>query len=68
MSGPTMKKTKRQSHMGRRRMVNAEEVDAYTGWKKYYCYLTQSGVVAKIKRATHKRERREGQREIRDQL
>lgn len=63
-----MKKTKRQSQMGRRRMVNAEEVDAYTGWKRVMCYIQRSGVVAKIKRTTHKRERREGQREIRDQL
>jgi len=63
-----MKKTKRQSQMGRRRMVNAEEVDAYTGWKPFYPYLRQKGVIAWIKRNTHKRERREGQREIRDQL
>lgn len=44
------------------------EEDAYTVWRKFYCYLARPGVVKKIKRATHKRERREGRAEIREQL
>ena len=48
-----------------RRTVNGDEVDAY-GYRKFYCYLQRAGVVRKIKRATHKRERQEGKREARD--
>ena len=44
----------------KRKMVGAEEYDAYTPWRKYYCYLARPGTVKKIKRRTHKRERREG--------
>lgn len=35
------------------------EQDAYTAWRKFYCYLARPGVIKKIKRITHKRERRE---------
>lgn len=63
-----MKRDKRQSQMGRRQMFTGDEFNAYTSWRKVYCYLQRAGVVKKIKRMTHKRERREGQREIRDQL
>ena len=44
----------------RRRIVTASEQDAYTSWRRAYCYLQRPGVVKKIKRMTHKRERREG--------
>ena len=53
--------------MGRRRIVGSGEQDAYTSWRKYYCYLKQPGVLKKIKRSTHKRERREGRAEINEQ-
>ncbi len=43
-----------------RRIATADEQDAYTGWRRYYCYLGRAGVVKSVKRATHKRERREG--------
>jgi hypothetical protein len=48
-----------------RRIVGADEQDAYTRWRKLYCYLQRPGVVKKIKRRTHKRERREAKTEIR---
>jgi hypothetical protein len=47
-----------------RRIVGGGEQDAYTGWRKVMCYLQRAGVVKKIKRGTHKRERREARREI----
>ena len=34
------------------------EQDAYTEWRKLYCYLSRAGAVKSIKRMTHKRERR----------
>ena len=47
--------------MGRRRCLTDAEHDAYSKyWRKQYCYLQIPGVIAKIKRSTHKRERREG--------
>lgn len=51
-----------------RAIKTAAEQDAYTPWRKYLCYLARPGVVNKIKRATHRRERREGKAEIREQL
>jgi hypothetical protein len=51
-----------------RRIVGTVEQDAYTGWRKVYCYLQRPGVVKSIKRATHRRERREGKAEIREQV
>lgn len=49
-----------------RRVVNYEEQDAYTGWRKVLCYLQKAGAVRKIKKRTHRRERREGKREARN--
>ena len=51
-----------------RRIVTWDEQDAYTRWRKLYCYLQRPGVVKSIKRATHRRERREGRAEIREQV
>lgn len=50
-----------------RRIVTAAEQDAYTPWRRLYCYLSRPGVVKSIKRQTHRRERREGRAEIREQ-
>jgi hypothetical protein len=47
----------------RRRIVTGEEQDAYTGWRKVMFW--QRGELKKIKRRTHKRERREGKNDIR---
>lgn len=52
----------------KRRIVNGDEQDAYTAWRHLYIYLSRPGVVKAIKRRTHKRERREANREIRQQL
>jgi hypothetical protein len=52
----------------KRRVLSGEEQDAYSPyWRKAYCYLQRAGVIHKIKRRTHKRERREGQAEARAQ-
>jgi hypothetical protein len=42
------------------------ENDAYTKWRRYLHW--RPGQLAWIKRRTHARERREGRREIREQL
>ncbi len=51
-----------------RRIITNEEVDAYTGWRRYLTYLKRPGEVKAIKRRTHKRERREGRAEIRESM
>ena len=51
-----------------RRIVTTEEQDAYTPWRKVYCYLQRAGAVKQVKRRTHRRERREGRAEIREQV
>jgi hypothetical protein len=50
--------------MGRRRMVNGDENDAYSSWRHVLCYMQRAGVVKRIKRRTHKRERAEWKREV----
>jgi len=53
--------------MRRRRIARSwDENDAYTGWRRYLRW--QRGELAKIKRRTHRRERREGHQEITEQL
>ena len=47
---------------------NADEQDAYTRWRKWYTYLTRPGAVKKIKKETHRRERREAKQWIKEQL
>lgn len=49
-------------------MLSAEENDAYTSWRKYYCYLQRAGAVKQVKKRTHRRERREGKEEIRKEI
>lgn len=52
----------------KRIIKNAEETDAYSKWgRKIYCYLARPGVVKKIKKSTHKRERREASKWINEQ-
>lgn len=53
MSGPSEAKV----GMGHRKMRGAEEYDAFTRWRRWYCYLARPGVVAKVKRGANKRER-----------
>lgn len=54
--------------MKKRQIKSADEQDAYTGWRNVLIYLSRPGAVKKIKRRTHRRERREGKQEIREQL
>jgi hypothetical protein len=54
--------------MGRRQMKNGDEVDAYGKARHMYVYLQRAGVVKKIKRATHKRERREGKASVNEYI
>jgi len=54
--------------MGRQAIVTGDEQDAYTGWRKFYCYLQRSGAVKAVKRNTHRRIRREAKTEIRREL
>ena len=54
--------------MVKRIIKDWEEQDAYTSWRRFYTYLKRPGVVKKIKRRTHRRERREGMAEAREQF
>lgn len=47
-----------------RRIDGGAEQDVHTPWRKLLCYTQRAGVTAKIKRATRRRERREGKRSI----
>jgi len=58
----------RRSAMGRQAIVGWVEEDAYTSWRKFYCYLQRADAVKAIKRGTHRRLRREGKAEIRREL
>lgn len=54
------------SSMGRRFLpLTCDEVDAFTGWRHLYCYLTRAGVKADIKRKYRRRERHEAKRNLR---
>jgi hypothetical protein len=50
-----------------RPVVGWDEEDVYTHWRHRFCYTRRAGVVKKVKRVTHKRERREGRTEVRDE-
>jgi hypothetical protein len=45
-----------------RRAINGDEQDAYTSWRRVMFW--QSGELKRIKRRTHKRERREAKSHI----
>lgn len=50
--------------MGRRPIRTADEQDACTGWKKFYCYLARAGVSAGIKAKANRRDRRIAKRTL----
>lgn len=53
----------------KRIIKDGDEQDAYSHWgRKYLVYLGRSGVVKKIKKRTHRRERREAKDWIKEQL
>lgn len=51
-----------------RKMINAEEYDCYTGWRRMLCWTQRPRAVKSVKKRTHRRERREGKDAIREQL
>ena len=52
--------------MKRIKLRGGDEYDALTPARKFYCYLSRSGVAKKIKRGYNKRFRKEGKREAQD--
>ena len=40
------------------------EDDAFTGWRHYYAYLQRAGVRKKIKKLSHRIDRRKAKREV----
>lgn len=52
----------------KRRIVGWFEQDVHTRWRRLYCYTQRAGVCAKAKAKTIRRERREAEQEIADQL
>ena len=47
-----------------RQIKGWDEQDAYTGWRKFLCSMQRAGAVNKIKKRTHRRERRESKQQI----
>jgi hypothetical protein len=52
----------------KRIIKDGDEQDAYTIARKFYVWTRRAGVVKKIKKRTHRRERREGKDWIEEQL
>jgi hypothetical protein len=52
----------------KRLIKDGDEQDAYTMARKFYTYLTRAGVVKRIKKRTHRRERRDSKQWINEQL
>ena len=46
----------------------ADETDVYSKWRKFFVWTSRAGAVKKVKKATHRRERREAQDWIKEQL
>ncbi len=54
--------------MIKRIIKNADEQDVYTLARKFYVWTQRAGAVKKIKKRTHRRERRESKDWIEEQL
>lgn len=54
--------------MIKRIIKGGDEQDAYTLARKFIASLSRAGAVKKVKRRTHKRERREAKNWIKEQL
>ena len=52
----------------KRIIKNGDEQDAYTLARKFSAWLSRAGAVKKVKKRTHKRERREAKRWIDEQM
>lgn len=48
-----------------RQIKTSEEQDVYSKWRKVLIWASRPGAVKKVKRRTHKRERREAKAELR---
>ena len=46
------------------KLKGGDEWDAFSGWRKYLCYLSRAGVVKRIKRGYNKRMRKQAKREL----
>lgn len=51
--------------MGRRRVRDMAEEDAFTGWRRVLCYVQRPGVRSAVKRRARRRERHETRHAIR---
>ena len=52
----------------KRIMKSGEEYDVYTKWRKVLIWTKRPGAIKRVKRRTHKRERRESKRWINEYL
>lgn len=53
--------------MGKRRLkLSGAEQDAFTTWRRLYCYLSRTGVIGEIKRDYRRRERNRARQDIRE--
>ena len=50
-----------------RAIKSSDEQDVYSKWRRLLCWTQRAGAVKKVKRRTHKRERREAKVDIRNQ-
>ena len=50
----------------KQKLKSGAEFDWVGSWRKFYCYLSRSGVGKSIKRGMNKRIRKEGKNEVRD--
>jgi hypothetical protein len=46
-------------------MVDADEYDVHSGWRRFYCWTQRPGATSKVKRRSRRRERHEAKRELR---
>jgi len=49
------------------RIRSGEEQDVYTGWRRLLAWTGRAGAVARVKRRTHRRDRRESRQRLRGQ-
>ena len=51
--------------MRRRATLSFAENDAFTRWRRLYCYLQRAGATSKIKKGARQRERRDAKARVR---
>ena len=53
------------SMMGRKqKLIDGDEFDVVTKWRRWYCYLQRAGAVKSIKKKMNKRARQEAKRKM----